>query len=142
VTQRLGQPADVGADDGEPAAQGLGHDHAVGLGAGGQHEDVSARVGPVEVDVGERARESHPVVDASRRGGPAEVIHEGGVRAPGAHAHAAPWQVLDDGQRRQQHVVPLGPGVRPDAQQLSPAPGAHDRLGQVDAGLRDVHAPR
>jgi hypothetical protein len=71
-----------------------------------------------------------------------EVVHEGGVRAPGAHADAAPRQVLDDGQRRQQHVVPLGLGVRPDAQQLTPVPRALDRLGRVHSRLRHVDASR
>ena len=58
VTESLGQPADLGCDDRQAAGQRLGDDHAVGLGARRQHEQVRGGVAALEVDSGPRSRRS------------------------------------------------------------------------------------
>ncbi len=139
VPERLGHPADLGGEDRHAAGQGLGDDHAVRLGARGEHEQVRGGVRAVEVRAGARSREAHPVVQpVVLRAAP----HAGGERRvadQAADAGAAPGQVGRGREPVEQHVVPLVGRHRRDAQQR--VAGRRPRRGAcgVDAGPGDVH---
>ena len=131
--------ADLGCDDRQATGQGLGDDHAVGLGARRQHEQVGGGVAAVEIGSRPRARKAHPVVQPVVQRAAPEHVHERRIALQAAHAHAVPGQVGRRRQRIEQHVVPLGGGHRRDAQQrpAGRAPGCE--VGGVDGGLGDVH---
>ncbi len=62
--ERLGQPADLGRQDGDAPREGLADHHPPALRAGGQHQRVGAGVGLVEPGAGQRAGPRDPVGDA------------------------------------------------------------------------------
>ena len=139
VPERLGHPADLGGEDRHAAGQGLGDDHAVRLGARGEHEQVRGGVRAVELRAGARSREAHPVVQPVV---PRAAPHAGGERRvadQAADAGAAPGQVGRGREPVEQHVVPLVGRHRRDAQQR--VAGRRPRRGAcgVDAGPGDVH---
>ena len=72
----LRQPTDVGHDHRDPSSQRLDDDHAVGLGARGQHKEVGRRVGPVEVGADQWSGEPDAVSDPISRRLLAQLVHE------------------------------------------------------------------
>ena len=76
------------------------------------------------------------------RGVPHQPRHEGRVALQGADERAGPRQVSDRGQRRHQHVLPLGRDHRRDAQQRAPGRRTEGPDGVVDARSGDVDQPR
>ena len=88
-----GSSADVGGDDRQAAGQRLGDDHAVGLGARRQHQQVRGGVAAVEIGSGPRSREGHAVAQPAVQHAAPETLHERRVAVQAAHADAVPGQV-------------------------------------------------
>jgi hypothetical protein len=133
VAERLAHAADVGREHRDAAGERLGDDHAVGLGVRGEHEQVGGGVRAVELRADQRPREAH----AGRRAA-ADGSGERRIAVEAAGAGAAPGQLVDGGERVEQHVVPLAGRHRRDAQQRVARRRAHHRLGRVDARLGHV----
>ena len=139
--QRLGDPADARGHHGDPARQRLGDDHPVGLGAGGEHEQVGAGVRRVEVGAGARSgearpggrsRPARPAVGAGRR---SRARGRGSRRRCTARAGPRPERA-----RRRRTSYPLA-GVTAPTHSSSPptaVPGARSSGSAPGAG--DVHA--
>ena len=138
VTEGLRHAADVGRDDRQATRQRLGHDHAVGLGARRQHQQVRGGVAALEIGAGPRAREAHPIAQPASSAAATETLDERRVAVQAAHAHAVPGQVRGRRQRIEQHVVPLVGGHRGDAEQRPARRRPGREVGRVDAGLGDV----
>ena len=141
VPDRLGHPADVGDEHRHAARQGLGDDHAVGLGVRREHEQVRAGVRAVEVVApcgvpGSRTRSSRPLSRARRCTPSANAGSRSRLtrRRRGARTGPSPSRARRAARRGPCRV---SPPRRTAARRPPSVPGPS--RGGVDAGLGDVH---
>ena len=127
--------ADVGGEHRQAAGQGLGDDHAVGLRARGEHEQVGFGVCAVELRSGPRPREAHAV---AQRVTP-HLVGERGVSIQAAHARAAPRQIVATVASPSSSTSCPLPGVTAATHSnASPAGVPGREAGGVDAGFGHV----
>ncbi len=138
VAERLAHPADVGGEHRHAAGQRLGEDHAVRLGAGGEHEQVRGRV-RASSSAPMRAPGSAPAAVQPRARGGARP-RRGPRRGRGCprtrSARAGPRR----GERVEQHVVALVRGHRRHAEQRAAVRAARRECRGLHAGLGHVDA--
>ena len=84
--------------------------------------------------------EAHPAADAVLRGPLSEQVDEAGLEVEGPDAGAQPGQVRGQGERVDEHVVPLARRDGTDAQQLAAGGGARGQVARV-AARRAPRAP-
>ncbi len=136
-----GTPPTSAATTGSAARQRLGDDHAVGLGARRQHQQVGGGVAALEIGAGPRSREAHPVAQPGVERAAAEPLDERRVALQAAHAHAAATagrSIVASASSSTSCPLPAVTAATHSSAPPAARPGRE--LGGVDGGLGDVHA--
>ena len=116
--ESLGHTTDRGGDHRDAAGERLGQHHPVALDPGRQHDHVGGGVRRGESWPALRPGEPHPPTDPELLGEHGQLRGIRLVDVPAADADQVPLEVGHLAEGRQEHVVPLVPGERGDAQEL------------------------